>query len=261
MSGANDDERLTLIPAKYHAPMGVFDEAASGKPAPQRLLEIEDGKLRMATVRNTFALQTSQFSCLCGTAALGQILTEQGIVLPGFVAPVALGISLLVLIALWLKQTRYPVNFVLVWCFTCCIAAFLAVSVASHGNHSIANAIVQVAIGNALMLLYSLPTFCCDLRIFDIRYYGLVGYIAMLLIAAGGNVFVNIIVYNEKHALPRIILTFVWNLGTLWAVRGALTKFREGHITAVFAETLVWPISMSYIYLQKVGRVRANATK
>ena len=62
----------------------------------------------------------------------------------------------------------------------------MAISVAGVGKHILANLVFQFTLGWVLLLLYSLPSFCGDMSLFDIKHYsGFLGYQICLVAACG----------------------------------------------------------------------------
>ena len=84
--------------------------------------------------------------------------------------------------------------------FTLFLGAYMTVSVASGGKHVVASLMFQFTLGWVLMLLYSLPSFCCSMSIFDIKFAGIVGYSTMLFIASSVGALAAIKMAESEHA-------------------------------------------------------------
>lgn len=260
------EESLSLLrPVQYHAPTGLFDEDASGKPAPQRLLEIDDGVERMANYRAVLALQTVQHIFLCGSCVAGQFLSEKmKMKCPGFVAPAALGAAGLTAFFLWGKQTRWPLNMLLAICFTALLGGYLAASIlVGEEQPHVAHAIFQISFAVAMLFLYSLGSFCCDLSLFDVKYVGYYGYLLMLVVAAGGGLIGSQAKMGEikfDH-IAGVAVAAAWSFASFFATLDSLSKFREGHVTAIFIQTIVWPIDLLFVGFQSMRRGRLPTGK
>lgn len=103
--------------------------------------------------------------------------------LPVYAKPSAIAIAAVTYVLMYWKATRWRLNLYLFMLFTLALGVYLVVSVAGNGKHIMANLIFQFTMGWVLMLLYSLPSFCCNLSIFDIKY-GWIGYVTMVAAAS-----------------------------------------------------------------------------
>merc|ERR1711998_168003 len=139
----------------------------------------------MANFRAVLALQMCQHIFFCGACLGAQLLSEKmKLHTPGFVVPSALGAAGVTAIMLWSKQTRWPLNMLLVTLFTVLVGLCLAVTIIEEPNQpTIINATFQVTSAVALLLAFSFPSFCCDTKFFDVKYYGYFGYLLMLLMS------------------------------------------------------------------------------
>lgn len=180
---SKEDELRLIQPVEYHAPSGLFDDAAASKPPPRPLLEMEESSDRMDVFRRVLAGLVLQHVFLCICAIVGVQLHLMQIKLPEHINPINFAMVVVVYAFMWTHATRWPSNLYLFMLFTLLMGAYMTVSVAGKGEHILANLVFQFSLGWVLMLLYSLPSFCCDLSIFDIKFSGYLGYLSCLIIA------------------------------------------------------------------------------
>jgi len=254
---ATREEQLKLIrPVEYHAPTGLFDDTAAGKPGPLPLLEREDGWLRMEVFRKVLAGLVTQHVFLCCCAVVGVKLHLLHIQLPDYVRPAAAASASVVYIYMWWKATRWPSNLYLFILFTLLLGAYLMASVAGEGKHIVANLMFQFTLGWVMMLLFSLPSFTCDLSIFDIKFSGIFGYALCLLAACGTGwlAAVKITPGNIVHASIPVVAGAVYMLFALVSLRRALAYFYDDVIMAIVIYAWAFPVDTLFRSCQMTSR-------
>lgn len=254
------EEQLKLLRnVEYHAPSGFFDDASEGRPEPCPLLETEDDGLRMEVFRQVLARLVLQHVVLCIFAIAGVQVHNMKLMLPAYAAPAAAASAFVIYILMWCYATRASMNGYLMAAFTLMLGAYLAVSVAGEGPHIVANVMFQCALGWVLMLLYSMPSFCCNLSIFDIKYTaGVIGYTVCLMVAAlvGWAAAVKIGGGTEHimHSSIPVVAGVIYMLGALWSVRTALGYFYKEFGVAIAIFPWAYPIDFLFRVAQFASR-------
>lgn len=154
--------------------------------------------------------------------------------------------------------------------FTLFLGAYMTVSVASGGKHVVASLMFQFTLGWVLMLLYSLPSFCCSMSIFDIKFAGIVGYSTMLFIASSVGALAAIKMAQSEHAKAGKVMDMhahlvhtvipvgggmLFMMGALWSVRQALDYYHPNDfLTAIIIYAWTWPADTSLRWYQYLDR-------
>jgi len=226
---SKEDELRLIQPVEYHAPSGLFDDAAASKPPPRPLLEMEESSDRMDVFRRVLAGLVLQHVFLCICAIVGVQLHLMQIKLPEHINPINFAMVVVVYAFMWTHATRWPSNLYLFMLFTLLMGAYMTVSVAGKGEHILANLVFQFSLGWVLMLLYSLPSFCCDLSIFDIKFSGYLGYLSCLIIACVVGFFAALKISGGSPSDTALPVAFgaVYQLGSLICFRQALGFFLQ----------------------------------
>jgi len=250
------EEKLKLIrPKAYHAPTGFFDDVAESRPAPAPLLEDRDAWLRMEVFRKVLAALVAQHVFLCICALVGIQMHMMQIEPPVYAKPVTAGVAVVTYFIMYLKATRYSLNLYLFVIFTLSLGVYLVVSVAGNGHHYLANLIFQFTLGWVLQLLYSLPSFCCNLSAFDIKY-GWIGYLLMTLSASCIGVLAahHMSPGPIMHAALPVFGGAVYNVFSLYNVYQALGYFYEDFKMAIIIYPWVGLLDWALRYFQAIDR-------
>jgi len=261
--GWGSEEKLKLLePVEYNAPNGFFDLAASGEAAPAPVMELEDGSVRMDVFRSTLAGLVGQHVFLCACAIGGYQMKEMGLELPGFVLFAAAGAALVVYGGMWMNMQGWPLNVVLLGLFSLCFGVLIADSVGS-AFHELPDLIGMFTIALVLMLLYSMPSFCCDIGFLDIKNFsGIIGYCVCIGAAAivGLGAAMKAHPDNPHHAAVPVLAGAVWMLAMLFNIHRALGMYRVNHIVPQIIFAWVWPLDSLWIGYQKVERWYLSAS-
>lgn len=237
-------ETAPLALKDYKCPRGLFDQAATGKPGPMPVMEVEDSWLRMEVFRKTLAGLVAQHVFLCVCAAAGHVMNQIGLKLPAYVLLVSGGLSVVVYFALWFKTTRYPMNLYFLIAFSVCFGLYIVDSVTTQQAAMPADILFILTLALILMLLYSLPSFCCDLSLFDIKSAGFLGYCFCIFLASVVGLAAGTKMHptNMMHAMIPAVASGIWMFCVLLSIYTALGYFREGHVVPIMAFAWVWPV-------------------
>ena len=152
---------------------------------------------------------------------------------------------------------RRPNNTLFLILFTICLGGYMAISVAGVGKHILANLVFQFTLGWVLLLLYSLPSFCGDMSLFDIKHYsGFLGYQICLVAACGLGAMAAMKIAHAKagqidvHAMGPVAGGALWMFGALWSLRVALGYFYEEFLMAIVIYAWVYPLDQAFRFYQ-----------
>merc|ERR1711964_923535 len=128
--------------------------------------------------------------------------------------------------------------------FTLCFGIYIADSVATQAHHPIANLLFMLTMSLVLMIMYSLPSFCCNLAVFDIKAPGIFGYCACVLIGTMAGAGAAIKTHPDQHKAAAVpaIAGGVWMMLMLYAIISKLREYRPspGHIAPIMISSWVW---------------------